>query len=233
MRIRTAGCLSAIVLVLPLAAGCGDDGGDDSSPPTTEAVADTAVADTAVADTAVADTAVADTAVADTAVADTGGDGDGDGGSLGGGEVTALTDEEICASLSGDDVGDALGIEVTEVAVGGSSTAQCAYNYASDTGGTSNISVASFAQDVELGGRRGDEAFDYVADVNRGIAGGTDFEEIDVDAGDRAIRFSDEVLHLGVLAVDGHLFTLLVPANDADGDAVDELLAVMADRFGG
>ncbi len=201
MRIGTAGCLSAIVLVLPLAAGCGDDGGDDSSPPTTEAVADTG--------------------------------GDGDGGSLSDAEVTALTDEEICAGLSGDDVGDALGFEVTEVAVGGSSTAQCAYNYASATGGTSNISVASFAQDGELGGRSGDEAFEYVVDVNRGVAGGTDFEEVDVDAGDRAIRFSGEALHLGVLAVDGHLLTLIVPANDADGDAVDELLAVMADRFGG
>ena len=156
-----------------------------------------------------------------------------DGASLGDREITALTDQEICDGLSGAEVGAALGLDVTETAVGGSSTAQCVYNYESESGVTSNVSVASLASDIDLSGRTGDEAFDYVVGLNRGLAGGTDFDEVEPDAGDRAVRFSGEALHLGVLAVDGHILTVLVPAEDTDGDAVDDLLVAMADRFGG
>jgi hypothetical protein len=146
--------------------------------------------------------------------------------------LVALTDQQICDGLTADDVGAALGLVVTEAAPGGSSTAQCAYDYTTRSGTTSNVSVASLSPEVDLGGRTGDAAFDHVLEINRSLAAGTDAEEVDVDAGDRAVRLSGESLHFGAVAAGDHLLTVIVPAGDADGEAVDALLAVVADRLG-
>jgi hypothetical protein len=162
-----------------------------------------------------------DSSATTTGVVDTGSD---DGG---GGEIAVLTAQEVCDIVTAAIVGEALGLDITGAeAADSGSTPQCAYAFDSDGGGTSNVTVASMDA-TALGGRTGDAAFDYVAEVNREVAGGADVQEVEVDAGDRALRFTGEAIHLGIVAVDGHLQTVIVPL-DVDGDAVDTLLVAVA-----
>lgn len=157
---------------------------------------------------------------------DTGSD---DGGSE---ETEVLSAQELCDVVTPAIVGEALDLDITGAeAADSGSTPQCAYTYESDGGGTSNVTVASM-DTTALGGRTGDAAFDYVAEVNRGVAGGTEVEEVEVDAGDQALRFTGEAIHLGIVAVGGHLQTVIVPL-DVDGEAVDALLVAAATAIAG
>ena len=166
----------------------------------------------------------------DGATPDTNDAGDG-GGDLGDGELAVLSAQEVCDTVTAAIVADTLGLDISgATAADSGSTPQCAYTYETDSGGTSNITIASMDA-TAVSGRTGQEAFDYVVEINRGVAGGTDFEEVDVDAGDRAIRFTGQALHLGIVAVDGHLQTVIVP-RDVEGDAVDALLVAVGDAVG-
>jgi len=156
-----------------------------------------------------------------------------DAGGLDGSPIEPVAGTDICSRLATDDVGTALGLEVTAAQPYDTSTPQCAYTYDSASGAASNVTVASMRTDGDLGGRTGDEAFDYVVEVNRGVAGGTDFTEDDLDVGDRAVRFTGDALHLGILATGGHLLTVIVPTGDTDPAAVDQLIGTMADTFAG
>ena len=163
--------------------------------------------------------------------ADSSGD-DGGGDDGGGDEIAVLSAQEVCDTVTADIVGEALGLDVTGAeAADSGATPQCAYTFESAGGGTSNVTVASM-DTTSLGGLTGDAAFDYVAEVNRGVAGGTDVEEVEVDAGDRALRFTGEAIHLGIVAVDGHLQTVIVPL-DAEAAAVDALLVAVATAIAG
>lgn len=143
------------------------------------------------------------------------------------GELVVLSAQEVCDAVSADVAGDLLGLEVTGAeAADAGATPQCAYTYASTTGGTSNFTIAAMDTNA-VGDRSGDEAFDYVADINRQAAGGTEVDEVEVDAGDRALRFTGPAIHLGIVAVDGQLLTVIVPL-DVDGEAVDSLLVAVA-----
>lgn len=150
------------------------------------------------------------------------------GGDDGGGEAgAALTSEEVCAAVTGDDVGAALGVTVTEAEPDDSDTPQCHYNYTLESGSASNITIASMRSDEDLGGRTGDDAYDYVLDINRAVADDGDMQEVELDSGDRATRFTGNSLHLGVIDVDGRIFTVIVPADDAPADAADALIDVI------
>jgi len=175
---------------------------------------------------------------------DDGADGDGgatssgvDGGAatpgdLGDTVVVAVSGQEICDGIPDADVGAALGLSIDGTQAYDTATPQCTYSYETLTGTRSNITIASMRGDGDLGGRAGNEAFDFVVETNRGLAGGTDFEEVDLDVGDRATRFSGEALHLGIVFVDDHLFTVIVPAADADAADVDVLMGDMAAGLG-
>ena len=104
--------------------------------------------------------------------------------------------------------------------------------YETATGSTSSVAVASMRSDGDLGGRTGEDAFSYVVDLNRSLGAGTEFDEAELEVGDRAIRFTGEALHFGVLAAGGHLLTVIVPVGDASSDQVDALVSVMAGALG-
>ena len=148
------------------------------------------------------------------------------------GSEVVLTSQEVCDALPVEVVTEAVGLSVIAAEAGDSgATPQCAYTYESDAGGQSNLTIASM-DSTAVGSLTGDDAFDFVADINRQSAGGTDVEEVDVDAGDRAVRFTGPGVHLGIVSTDGHILTVIVPI-DADALAVDALLVAVASSVGG
>lgn len=143
-----------------------------------------------------------------------------------------LTGAQICERLTVDAVAADTGLDVTKATPDDSSTPQCAYDYVKSTGETSNLTVASMRPD-DVGGLSGSEAFDYVVQINKSIAGDdADVDEQKISAGDAAIRLSGESVHLGVLQVGDQVLTLIVPAGDAKTDAVNSLIATMATALG-
>ena len=144
--------------------------------------------------------------------------------------LAALTSEEICERLPFDSVGAALGLDVGLGEPSSMETPQCAYTY--DSGGTtSNVTVASMRPE-DVGGLSAGEAYDYVLGINRSIAGEADVEEVELDAGNGAVRISGPALHLGVVQVGDRVLTVIVPAGDAGGPEVDALIAKMSTSLG-
>lgn len=157
-------------------------------------------------------------AVTETSVRGDGGDPDG--------AATTMTGAQICERLSAQAVANDLGVDVSLAEPADAETPQCHYLYASPSGGRSNVTVAAM-RPADVGGATGQAAFDALVQINEAIAG-DDAERQDIDAGDGAVRMSGAALHVGILRLGDHVYTLLVPAGDADADAVDRLIATMA-----
>jgi hypothetical protein len=124
-------------------------------------------------------------------------------------------------------VAEALDLEVTDAVTDDSATPQCAYEYTNDTGATSNLTVASM-RPADVGGLTGPDAYDVTVDVNRAFA--PDDAQA-VDAGDEAVRLSGSALHSGVLRIGDQVYTVVVPAVDAEPATIETLLATMAASF--
>jgi hypothetical protein len=201
-RISSRILLVGAVMSIALGTGCGSDTdtGADATDPTAIDVTDTAAAGT----------------TATSAV---------DAASAGG---AATTGSEICERLTADAVAADLDLEVTAAVPDDSTTPQCAYEYASDTGATSNLTVA-FMRPEDVAGRTGSDAYEFTLDINRAFAG--DDEEV-VDAGDEAVRLGGSGIHVGVVRVGDEVYTLLVPADDAEPAAIERLIATMATTLG-
>jgi hypothetical protein len=144
--------------------------------------------------------------------------------------LMALTAEEICERLPFDSVGAALGLDVGLGEPSAMDTPQCSYTYGSEDT-TANVTVASMRPE-DVGGRSAREAYGYVVEINRSIAGVTDVEEVELDAGNGAVRISGPALHLGVVQVGDRVLTVVVPAGDASGPEVDSLIAKMSTSLG-
>ena len=144
----------------------------------------------------------------------------------GGETVEALTGEEICSRLTIASVAADTGLDVIRAVPDDRATPQCAYEYDNDTGAVSNLSVASMRpQDVN--GLTGRVAFDFVVRINETVAG-ADADTQVVSAGESAVRLSGTALHLGVVQVGDRVLTVIIPVDDVDPDAVDQLVATMA-----
>jgi hypothetical protein len=141
-----------------------------------------------------------------------------------------LSGAEICERLNIDSVAADLGLDVVAVEPDDTGTPQCAYDYTNASGMTSNLTVAAMRPE-DVGGATGADAFDLVVDVNRGL-GGDDTDVQEIDAGDGAVRMTGPALHFGVVRVGDHVYTLIVPAGDAEVDAVDHLIGTMATTLG-
>jgi hypothetical protein len=139
-----------------------------------------------------------------------------------------MTGVEICRQLTVESVASALDLAVTAAVADDSATPQCAYEYTNDTGGTSNLTVASM-RPADVGGLTGSEAYDVTVDVNRAFAPN---DEQAVDAGDEAVRLSGSALHAGILRIGDQVYTVIVPTVDAEPAAIETLLATMATSFG-
>lgn len=142
----------------------------------------------------------------------------------------ALGAEVICERLSVASVAADTGLDIARATPDDSATPQCAYEYTTDTGGVSNLTVASMRAE-DIGGLTGRDAFDFVVEINEAIAGdGAETQE--VSAGDAAIRISGASLHLGVVQVGGRVITLIIPADDIGSDAANSLITTIATTLG-
>lgn len=145
-------------------------------------------------------------------------------------DASTPTGEEICARLTIDSVAADIGLDVIAAEPDDTATPQCAYDYTNESGATSNLTVAAMRPE-DVGGATGSEAFEMVVEINRSLAG-DDVDEQEIDAGDGAVRLSGPALHLGIVRVGDHVYTLIVPAGDAEIDAVDRLIGTMATTLG-
>ena len=144
-------------------------------------------------------------------------------------EITAaLTGAEICQLLPAVDVGEALAFEVSDAVADDTSTPQCAYHYTRADGTFDNVAVAALRSVEDLGGRTGKDAFDYVVEINRGFAAGTEVTETEISAGDGAIVLVGESLNFGVIDVGGRVVTIIVSTKDATGPTVEALVSATA-----
>lgn len=141
---------------------------------------------------------------------------------------STVTGADICSRLVPESVAADLDLDVTGAVADESGTPQCAYEYTNESGATSNLTVA-FMRPDDVAGRVGVEAYEFTLGVNRAFAGD---DEQDVDAGDAAVRLSGSGIHVGVLLVGDEVYTVLVPAGDADPASVEALLATMATSLG-
>lgn len=141
-----------------------------------------------------------------------------------------LSAEVICERLTVASVKADTGLDIVRAVPDDSATPQCAYEYTTDTGGVSDLTVASMrAEDVA--GLTGRDAFDFVVGINETIAGdGAETQEL--SAGDAAIRISGASLHVGVVQVGDRVITVITPVNDIGSDAADSLVATIATALG-
>jgi hypothetical protein len=211
---RTASRLGIGLLVVAsvLTAGCSSDGDGDGTTTSTTIASDGSTAPTADSTTTSTDGSTEPV----------------DGGD---GSLAALTAAEICASITVDAVAEATGLDVTGSEPADQSTPQCSYAYTNPSGATSNLTVASMRPE-DVGDRSVSEAYEYVVDLNRSLTSGAELEEATPDAGDQAVRLSGASLHLGIVAVDDLVLTILVPAGDVEGQAADALVVAVADAVG-
>lgn len=209
LRSLRRSALTAIVATA-IVAGCGSD---DAAEPAGDA--DTADVSSTADDTTVdSSSATSADTPANTSAAD----------------ASTPTGEEICARLTIDSVAADIGLDVIAAEPDDTATPQCAYDYTNESGATSNLTVAAMRPE-DVGGATGSEAFETVVEINRSLAG-DDVDEQEIDAGDGAVRLSGPALHLGIVRVGDHVYTLIVPAGDAEIDAVDRLIGTMATTLG-
>lgn len=85
-------------------------------------------------------------------------------------EVPVFTSAELCDLVPAQDVGEALGVEITE-AEPFEGTPQCTYTFSGDEGVTTNVVLAVPRPVEELGGLVGEEAYDQAVELNQSLAG--------------------------------------------------------------
>ncbi|WP_139979579.1 hypothetical protein [Nocardioides litoris] len=143
------------------------------------------------------------------------------------GSPLELTGKQLCADLPADAAGRALGVAVESAEPGETATPQCTYGYENAAGDDSTATLAAM-RPADIGGRTGLEAFAYMVDLSRGLAGPVDLQQEDLRAGDKAVRITGGGVHTGVLAAGGFLLTVTVPERDADAGEVDALVTEVA-----
>lgn len=143
-------------------------------------------------------------------------------------ELGPLTGEQICERLTAADVGAIIGFKVEEVKASSTTTPQCSYGYKDGTS-SYNLTVSYQRTEGDLFGKRGVEAFDYVAQMQRA---NPDNKEMQVVAGEKAARFSGGIgLHYGLLLVADRIMTATAFEKSVKGEAIDGLLKEMASTF--
>lgn len=127
-----------------------------------------------------------------------------------------LSGQDVCDALPGDDVGRAIGTEVTEAESPSVGTPQCSYSFDEDDT-VSSVVVAAQRSDDDLGGRSGQDALDYSVELNRMIAGpDTMFEEVTLDGADAAVAIEGEAVSGVLVLVGGRVITVFSTALDLE-----------------
>jgi hypothetical protein len=143
------------------------------------------------------------------------------------GSPLEVTGRDVCATLPPPAASRALGVEVDAAAPGDGATPQCTYSYVNADGNDSTFTLAAM-RPADIGGRTGLEAFDYMVELSRGLAGPVSLDQEDLAVGDKAVRITGGDVHTGVVAAGGLLLTVTVPERDADAGQVDAAIAAVA-----
>ena len=85
------------------------------------------------------------------------------------GQLDAISGEEICERLTVASVAADTGLDVVRATPDDEATPQCAYEYTTDTGGVSNLTVASMRNE-DVNGLAGSDAFDFFLQINESVA---------------------------------------------------------------
>ncbi|MEX0875373.1 MAG: hypothetical protein WD646_02295 [Actinomycetota bacterium] len=151
------------------------------------------------------------------------GDAANDGRGSGRSSPGDLSADEICDRIPADDVEAALGISPVVASPSSTATPQCSYVFETDDGTRSDATIAALRRQEDLGGRRGEEAFDYVVDLNSSASRDADLTRTELSVGDRAILLSGGNLHFGVIQLGPRIATTIVSARAADAVAAADL----------
>lgn len=143
------------------------------------------------------------------------------------GSPVELTSTQLCTDVPAETAAKALGLTIDSSEAGTTATPQCTYGYTNAAGNDSTFTLAAM-RPADIGGRTGLEAFTYMVDLSKGLAGPVALDEQDLGVGDKATRITGGQVHTAVLAAGGHLLTVTVPEADASASQVDALTGVVA-----
>jgi len=152
----------------------------------------------------------------------------GSGSGQGSGDLPA---GEICERIPAADVEAALGISPITANPSSSPTPQCSYVFETDDGTRGDATIAALRTEEDLDGRRGQEAFDYVVNLNSSASRNGDPTRTELSVGDRAVLLSGGSLHFGVVQLGLQIVTTIVSVRAADTEAAAEfsrLVSVLA-----
>lgn len=132
-----------------------------------------------------------------------------------------LTSADVCGLFDAAAAGAALGLIVDSAEpADATGTPQCAYTFTGADGVMTNATVAAQRADGDLGGRVGADAYDFVVELNRSMAAGTEVTESAVAAGAQGVVLHGEALHLGVVQTGGRIVNTIVTTGAAEPAAV-------------
>lgn len=156
-----------------------------------------------------------------------------DSTTAGGSTTAAFTADELCAKITADLVGSALGLDIGDPSSAAASVdapPTCTYPYQTSAGKDAAVTI-SVLRPIEMGGKTGAEGYDTYVGINKAIAANVDYEEQPVDAGREAVRFTGEATHAAIADTGTAVVQLSVPVDDAKGEQVDALLIKVVDAL--
>ncbi len=145
-------------------------------------------------------------------------------------QAETMSGEVICERLSVASVTSDTGLDITRSSPATTPTPNCSYEYTTDAGGLSTLTVSSMRAD-DVDALTGTDAFGLVVNDSESVAGApVDTQE--VSAGDAAVRISGASMHVGVVQLGERVLMVVIPVDDVETDAVDRLIATMATTLG-
>jgi hypothetical protein len=148
-------------------------------------------------------------------------------------DTTIPTGEEICAAITDATVGSTLEIDVTGATPsdpGADVAPSCAYAY-QGAEGPATVTISAL-RPLDMNGRTGAEGYKAFIAANKAIAAEVDYEEVPVEVGREAVRFTGATTHAAISDTGVHVVQVVVPKDDASGEQVDTLLATVVDAIG-
>lgn len=141
-------------------------------------------------------------------------------------DTSLPTGEEICAGIPADVVASTLDVEVSKATASDPAAdlpPTCTYAITDPEGDKTTITV-SVLRPLDMLGNAGSEGYKTFVETNKEFAAGLEFEEVTVDVGRQATRFTTDTWHTAVADTGTQVVRVIVPEPEADGEQVDALL---------
>lgn len=140
--------------------------------------------------------------------------------------------EQVCTKIPADVVSDKLGLEVTTASPSDPAADQApTCTYATTGGGGEAVTVAVL-RPLDMNGNAGSEGFKSYVEINKAIAEGVEFDEVQVDVGRQAVRFTGTTTHAAIADTGTQVVSVVVPKDAASGEQVDALLGAVVTAIG-